>query len=79
LEDLLLKVFPKEEERIFFLKLLSTGLLGRTLERIIIFEGAGRNGKDTICNDLLRSTLDSYYYYCMPDALMKTSKSGNAN
>ncbi len=75
----LCQILPYKEERDFALKILSSGLYGKTLENIIIFTGGGRNGKDTLCTVLLRHCLGPYYYLSTSQALMSPVKAGAPN
>lgn len=68
-------VMPIDEEREFYLKLLSTSLDGRALEKFILFNGRGGNGKGMI-NDMLLLALGNYAMIGNNGLLFETSKSG---
>ena len=53
------QIHPNDEERKCWKSIVSTGLEGRTLEKFIIFNGSGRNGKG-LEDDLIRITLGEY-------------------
>ena len=58
--DLINKIMPIEEERKLYLSILATTLEGRCLEKFIIFNGAGGNGKGAIDDILLIALGDDY-------------------
>ena len=45
--DLINSIFPIEEEKKLYLSILSTGILGETLQKFILANGCGGNGKGT--------------------------------
>jgi phage/plasmid-associated DNA primase len=59
LNELFCKVFPVEDERVLYLTCLDTGLYGKTLEKFILANGDGRNGKGFI-NELDLKMLGNY-------------------
>ncbi len=61
---------PDPYVRKFLLTVLSTGLDGRVLPNIIILEGAGRNGKDTLVSGLLHKALGRHLYYTQNSAVL---------
>lgn len=48
LENLLETIIPNEENRRLLLQTLSAGLTGRVVEKFVLFNGGGRNGKGLI-------------------------------
>jgi len=74
--DLIKRIMPDEEERNLYLQILSTCLDGRCLERFIIFNGNGRNGKGMM-NDLLLCALGNYGMICNNNLLFEASKTGS--
>jgi phage/plasmid-associated DNA primase len=70
------QVFPVEAERNLFKQILSTTLEGRTLERIIVFNAAGRNGKSMV-DDLLLKALGDYGYVLANKVLTSEVRNGS--
>jgi phage/plasmid-associated DNA primase len=68
-------VMPLDDEREFYLKLLSTCLDGKALEKFIVFNGRGGNGKGMI-NDMLLLALGNYAIIGNNGILFESSKSG---
>lgn len=74
------QIMPQEDERKFLLTALSTGLDGHVTDKIFIFKGAGRNGKDTLCTKLLRWTLgDDLWYNQSPGVVCSNMSKGGPN
>jgi len=69
-------VMPIESERDSYLQILSTALSGKCLEKFIIFNGSGGNGKGMI-NDLLLLALGDYAMIGNNGILFEQSKSGS--
>jgi hypothetical protein len=61
LDDFIDQVFPLKEEKDLYLTILATTLEGRLLEKLIISNGNGGNGKG-VTHELLRDMLGNYYY-----------------
>jgi phage/plasmid-associated DNA primase len=76
LENLFKKVFPIEDERTLYLTLLSTGLYGMTLEKFILANGGGRNGKG-FTNELMLKTVGAYGYTSSSQLLLNPLKTGS--
>lgn len=76
LYELLEKIFPLKDERELYLSILSTGLLGITLEKFIIANGGGGNGKGVL-NELMVETIGDYGYTLANDVLLGRLKQGN--
>ncbi len=58
-EEILCRIFPDEELRNYVMKICSTGVSGRAIERFYVFNGSGRNGKGVL-NDLMGDVLGDY-------------------
>ena len=56
---LIQSIFPDESERNCYLKVLASGLIGETLQKFVIANGYGRNGKGCL-NDFFLHTLGEY-------------------
>ena len=70
------QVMPGEMDRETLLVILSTGLVGITLEKFVIFNGNGRNGKSWL-NELLAECLGRYFYRLPTDVLTNPLRQGN--
>ncbi len=75
LNNILSKIFPIEIERKLYLTILSTGLYGMTLEKFILANGSGRNGKGLI-NELAEKMFGNYAYNCNNAILLNAVKDG---
>jgi phage/plasmid-associated DNA primase len=69
-------IMPIKEEREAYLQILSTGLDGRCLEKFIIFNGNGGNGKGVI-DDIMLLALGDYAMIGNNGILFETSKTGS--
>jgi len=67
------KIFPDEELRNYFFKIISTGLSGRAIEKFFVFNGAGRNGKG-LTNEFLEKVLGSYFVSVSPTIFSENQK-----
>jgi phage/plasmid-associated DNA primase len=76
INELLIYIMPIEEERDLLLQILSTGLDGKCLEKFIIFNGCGGNGKGVI-NDLMLISLGNYGMIGNNSILFETNKTGS--
>lgn len=74
--QLIEQIMPIEEERELYLQILCTALDGKCLEKFIIFNGGGGNGKGMM-NDLLLIALGNYALIGNNAILFETSKSGS--
>jgi phage/plasmid-associated DNA primase len=74
--SLIISIMPIEEERDTLLQILSTTLEGRCLEKFIIFNGGGGNGKGLI-NDLLLNMLGNYGMIGNNSILFEKNKTGS--
>jgi phage/plasmid-associated DNA primase len=73
---LLTQIMPDENERETYLQILSTCLDGNTLEKFIVFNGSGGNGKGMI-NDLLLLALGNHGMIGNNNLLFEPSKTGS--
>jgi phage/plasmid-associated DNA primase len=73
--NLLNKIMPYEDERNVILRVLCTGLEGRCLEHLIVFNGSGGNGKGLI-NDLFLASLGNYGFLGNNSILFEKNKTG---
>lgn len=73
---LLQRIFPLEDERQLFLQILASGLEGRACERLILYDGNGRNGKGLI-NDIYLRGLGSYGFIANSAILFEKNKTGS--
>jgi phage/plasmid-associated DNA primase len=69
-------IMPIEEERDLYLQILATALDGRCLEKFIVFNGSGGNGKGMI-DDLLLMALGQYSLLGNNGILFESSKTGS--
>jgi len=69
------QIMPVEDERELYKILLSTALEGRCLEKFIIFNGQGGNGKG-LMNDLLIAALGKYAFVGNNSILFECNKTG---
>jgi phage/plasmid-associated DNA primase len=73
---LIAEIMPDPDERELYLQILATCLDGKCLERFIIFQGSGRNGKGMI-DDLLMIALGEYALIGNNSILFEISKTGS--
>lgn len=76
INELIDKVMPIKEEKELYLQGLSTGLDGRCLEKLLIFNGNGGNGKGMI-DDLIYVALGNYGFIGNNSILFEASKTGS--
>lgn len=76
MNDLIKSIMPDEEDRNLYLQILCTALEGCCLERFIIFNGSGGNGKGMI-DDLMLLALGEYALLGNNGILFETSKTGS--
>jgi phage/plasmid-associated DNA primase len=74
--EILLQIFPDSDIRQLYLTILSTGFEGRCLEKLIIANGNGRNGKGMI-DDLSLVAFGNYALIGNNALLFETSKTGS--
>ena len=75
INNMILKVFPIENERTLYMILSATGMFGKTIEKFAVANGSGRNGKGFI-NELILKMLGNYGYTCANAVLMSPIKDG---
>lgn len=71
--DIYQKIFPDEELRNYFFKIIATGLSGRAIEKFFVFNGAGRNGKG-LTNEFLEKVFGSYFVSVSPTIFSENQK-----
>lgn len=76
LSNIINKVFPILNKKELYLTILATGLEGRCLEKFIIANGSGRNGKWFI-NDLALKSFGNYSLIGNNAILFETNKTGS--
>lgn len=76
LDNLINTILPQEEIKKLYLEILATGLIGQTLEKFIIANGGGRNGKGVL-NELHLQMLGNYGYTLPSNVLMNDLKQGS--
>ena len=75
MENVITRIFPDLEDRKTYLQYLSTALEGRTLEKMMIARGGGRNGKGVI-NELMIRTMGDYGHQCDANLFLGKVKDG---
>ena len=76
LSDLIKQIFPDEDIRKTYVSYMATSLFGIPIEKFIIANGSGGNGKGVL-NELLVECLGEYAYTAPNDLLLNSIKSGN--
>jgi len=76
LDNLLNTIFPNQEVKEHYIKVMCSALYGVRLEKFFIANGNGGNGKGVI-NELLGETLGNYYYKGNSESFTKPLKEGN--
>ena len=76
LSDLIDQIFPDPEIKKTYVSYMATTLFGIPIEKFIIANGGGGNGKGVL-NELLVSCLGEYSYTAPNDLLLNGIKSGN--
>jgi len=79
LKELIKTIIPNEENRKLYLEILATGLEGKTLEKFIIFNGAGGNGKGLMDSFVCETLGKDYTYEECPASLLTEKQTTNAN
>lgn len=75
MNEIIYKILPIKEERELYLTLLSTGMYGVTLEKFVLANGCGRNGK-SLLNELMEHTMGDYAYTCSNSILLNAISTG---
>ena len=68
-------IFPIEEEKEYYLYILSSMMIGRTLDKFIVANGEGGNGK-SVLHELILEMLKNYGYVLSNDVLITPMKGG---
>ena len=68
-------IFPREEERKFYLQILSTGIYGKVIQHLFVAKGVGGNGKSVI-NGLMMKCVGDYGYKLPSSAVSQPIKEG---
>jgi phage/plasmid-associated DNA primase len=76
IDNIINKIMPIEDERKLYKLLLSSSLEGRCLEKFIVFNGGGRNGKGLI-DDMLLIALGKYAITANNSLLFEKNKTGS--
>jgi hypothetical protein len=77
--ELLTKIQPEQAERQLLLKIMASGLSGRPVEKFIIYNGGGRNGKGLLDEFMIRALGDYATYASVSIITEKTQQSAAAN
>jgi phage/plasmid-associated DNA primase len=72
------QIFPDEELRNYFFKIISTGLSGRAIEKFFVFNGGGRNGKG-LTNEFLEKVFGSYFVSVSPTIFSENQKNKSSS
>lgn len=76
INELLKQIMPNNDERKLYLEILSTAMSGESVEKFVIFNGKGGNGKGMI-DDLLLTALGNYGLIGNNNILFESSKTGS--
>ena len=76
--DLLNKIETEEEKRYLLLQLLSSGLINKSYQKFIVFNGSGANGK-SLLNKFLNKTLGNFFYKGNNDTITNSKLKIGAN
>ena len=76
INKLLYQIMPNDDERELYLQIMSSCLDGKTIEKCIIYNGSGGNGKGMI-NDLLLIALGEYGFIGNNSILFEHCKMGS--
>ena len=74
--NLIIQIMPKEDERQTFLDILASGIDGRCPEKFIVYNGGGGNGKGVI-DDLMLKMSGNYGMLGNNNLLFENSKMGS--
>lgn len=75
-ENIIKQIMPVESERELYKQILATGLEGRNLEKFIVFNGFGRNGKG-LTDEFVIFALGNYAMFANNSILFETAKTGS--
>jgi hypothetical protein len=73
LNEIYTQIFPDDEIRNYFLIVNSTALTGKNIEKLFVYNGAGRNGKG-VHDELMEVVLGSYFTYVSPIIFSENQK-----
>ena len=76
IDELIKSIFPDEDIRDLYLTILSTGLDGIPLEKFILANGSGGNGKGLL-NEFVMNLLGNYAYVLPVNILLNDLKNGS--
>lgn len=76
IQNFIKMIMPLDAERHTFLDILATGIDGRCIEKFIVFNGRGGNGKGVI-DDLMLKMLGNYGILANNNLLFEASKMGS--
>ena len=76
MNELINKIMPNKDEKELYLQILATGLEGKCLEKFIIFNGCGGNGK-SLMDDMMLCCLGEYALIGNNAILFESSKTGS--
>jgi hypothetical protein len=74
--DIIATIFPNKEILNYYMTILATGLDGQNLEKFVIANGGGRNGKGLI-NELTQSAVGKYCYILPSNVFTGSLKKGS--
>jgi len=72
------KIFPNEEKRELYLSILSAGITGNCIEKFVVANGCGRNGKGVL-SELAVLAFGDYGYIYAPVCLLTEKDKTGAN
>lgn len=72
------KIFPNEEKRELYLSILSAGITGNCIEKFVVANGCGRNGKGVL-SELTQLAFGDYGYIYAPVCLLTEKDKTGAN
>tara|TARA_R110000772_G_C13291816_1_gene438092 strand:+ start:126 stop:2612 length:2487 start_codon:yes stop_codon:yes gene_type:complete len=76
LDTLINKIIPDPEIKAYYFQVLATCCYGVPIEKFIIANGSGGNGKGLV-NELMAACLGNYFYKANNDILLNPLKQGN--
>jgi len=74
--EVLVQIFPDEEVLRCYTSILATGLVGLVIEKLVVANGSGGNGK-SLLNELMLSLLGNYGYTAPNSVLINEMKTGS--
>jgi len=73
LNEIYTQIFPDDEIRNYFFIVNSTALTGKNIEKLFVYNGAGRNGKG-VHDELMEVVIGSYFTYVSPIIFSENQK-----